>query len=251
MNGNPVRRPRLRLRPFLFLVVLAANPSSAASANGLIPFSLLNAEDREEMEEIFHHPAISRKVTGIRFLSQRAVYEYLLDHPDFATGVARTLRLSKYRIERGAESYRAQDYADYEGTKERGMKGRFRTIYSDPAKRIMFVWGTYKKLVTIRARAILILEYTHRAEGGETYAYSGLHGYVKIDHPILELVTRLLSPILGAAMDRRMHKTLRLAAKISEAAYRDPAAFLETLEGRGELHPDRLAKFRQILCLGC
>ncbi|MFQ5829617.1 MAG: hypothetical protein ACE5JD_10755 [Candidatus Methylomirabilia bacterium] len=243
-----MRRPRLRLWVFLLLVV---SPSSAAAASGLIPFSLLKVEDRGEMEEIFYHPALSRKVIGLRFRSRKEVYEYLLDHPDFATGVARTLRLSKYRIDKDGGSYRAQDYADYEGTKERGMKGRFRVIYSDPAKRIMFVWGTYKKVLTIRARAILVLEYTHQAEEGETYVYSNLYGYVKIGHPILDLVTRLLSPILGAGMDRRMQKTLRLAAKISEEAYRDPAAFLEKLEGSGELHPEQLAEFRHVLCRGC
>ncbi|MFQ5898819.1 MAG: hypothetical protein ACE5JN_11325 [Candidatus Methylomirabilia bacterium] len=241
---------QLVLGPGFFLLLLG--PTSAVQATAPIPFSTLSPEDRAALEDVVRRPILSRVIKGFTFLSRKEVYEYLLDHPDFATGLARTLGLSKYRIQREPGGYQARDFRDYGGTEGRGMEGHFKTVYADPAKRVFFVWGTYKKLLfTIRARAVLVLEYHHRVRGGESYGHSTLSSYVMIDHPLFKLVARLLSPILGRAMDRSMKKTLRLAAKISEAAYRDPAAFAKKLEGSPELPRKELAEFRRALCPGC
>ncbi len=219
------------------------------AGEGAVPFHTLAPSWRAEIEEIVRRPSFSRKVTGFRFLSNAAVYEYLLDHPDVATAVARALRRSKYRIEREGLSYRAQDYADFDGTRTRGMNGHFVVVYADTGKRVLFVWGTYTTvLFTIRARAVLVLDYHHRSEDGETYAETDLYSYVHIDHPVLDLVVRLLRPILSKAMDKKIRKTLKLAAEISEAAYRDPAGLLAQLRGSTELKPEAFAQLTNLLC---
>lgn len=236
----------------LGFVLLLFSPTSAVPAAVPIPLSSLSQEDRAALEKVVRHPVLSREIRDVSFLSRKEVYEYLLDHPDFATGLARTLGLSKYRIEKEPGGYQARDFRDYAGTETRGMEGHFKTVYADPAKRVFFVWGTYQKLLlTIRARAVLVLEYHHRVTEGESYVHNNLYSYVMIDHPLFRLVARLLSPILGAGMDRSIKKTLRLAAKISEAAYRDPAGFAKKLEGSRELPRKELTEFRGTLCPGC
>ncbi|GIX48593.1 MAG: hypothetical protein KatS3mg131_2804 [Candidatus Tectimicrobiota bacterium] len=241
------KSPGGRLRRAVAWAVGAGLGLAAAAWAGSAPQPLLPAE-HADLATVVDHPTFVHTVIGVRFLSHPPLFEYFLDHPDVATAVARALRLSQYRIERQGAIYRAQDYADAEGRQARGMKGHFAVVHAAAGRRVIFVWGSYETaLLTIRARAVLILDYRHHRDGGDTYAEAGLTGYVRIDHPVLALVARLLHPLLSQAMAKKVRKTFQLAAEISALAYQEPDDFLARLRRSGALSPSTLAALARCL----
>ncbi|MBI3988811.1 MAG: hypothetical protein HY347_04255 [candidate division NC10 bacterium] len=204
------------------------------------------------MEEIVRDPTLSREIKGLKFWSRKEVYEYLLDHPDFAAAIARALGLSEYQIVRDAKFFRGAD-SSYWGTDARGATGHFWVVYGDEKKRIFFLEGTYNRkwLPTIFARGVMVLTFQHKADGEGSSVENDLYGYLKIENTFIALLAKLLQPIMGGAMDRKMKQTLSLGARISEEAYRDPIGFFKKLEGSPELPQQELDEFRRILCPRC
>src|SRR5262245_52832818 len=53
---------------------------------------------RARVQPVTDQASLAVKVNGEAFVARRDVFEYLLDHPELATHVTRTLKLARYRI---------------------------------------------------------------------------------------------------------------------------------------------------------
>jgi len=232
----------------LFTVLLAwmAGLSLAASENGLVPFSRLTRDDRQALEEVVRGPTLSREVRGVKFRSRKEVYEYLLNHPDFAAAVARAFGLSEYQIVKDVDVVRASGDS-YWGTDGAGVTGHFRVVYADGKKRVFFLDGTLNKkwLPTIFARSVMVLIFEYKANGEGSYVENDLYGYIKIDNTFVAYLVKLLQPIIGTMAHEKIKHILSVGATVSELAYRDPAGFLRKLEESPELSRQELDGFRR------
>ena len=222
--------------------------SLAASDSGLVPFSRLASDDRQVLEEVVHGPTFSREVKGVKFWSRKKVYEYLLDHPDFAAAVARAFNLSDYQIAKDRKFFGASDRS-YWGTDGTGATGHFRVVYADEKKRVFFLDGTLNKkwLPTIFARSVMVLIFEHKADGEGSYVENDLYGYIKIDNTFVAYLVKLLRPIIGSMAHEKIKHILSVGATVSEVAYRDPAGFLKKLEESPELPRKEFDEFRRAL----
>lgn len=233
------------LPPFSSSLSIAQDPN-----NGPIPFQSLKEKDRQRVQEVIEHPSFSREIKGFKFPSRKEVYEYLLDHPDFAAAVSRALKLSKYQIKKEGDEYWAHDsFYDKDG-RLRGVKGSFRVIYADQGKRIYFAQGTYdvkRWLPTAHVRAVFVLEFQHRLDEEGSYVENNLSGYARIDNPFLHFILKILKPLVSKGMEKKIAKTFTMAANVSEQAYRDPSAFSRQLEESQEISPEQLEEFRRVL----
>jgi hypothetical protein len=176
-------------------------------------------------------------VRGLTFRSHEPVFHYFLDHPDFAAAVARALQVARYRVEQ-------RPGGAYWGDDARGTKGIFEVVYTDPHKRVLHAQGTHdtKWLPTIRARIVLILDFEHReGDDGRSHVINDLTGYLRVDNPFLDVLARLVGPIVGGAVDRKVARSFGIAAKVSERAYDDPGGFLQALRKAPDVDRRHLA----------
>jgi len=176
-------------------------------------------------------------VHSLTFRSHEPVFLYFLDHPDFAAAVARALKVAQYRVEPRTDG-------TYWGDDTRGAKGIFEVVYADPHKRVVHAQGTYdtKWLPTVYARLVLVLDFEHRHEAdGQSRVTSDLKGYLRVDNPFLNVLARLVGPIVGSAVDRKVARTFGIAAKVSEQAYDDPEGFLQVLREAADIDPGHLS----------
>ena len=233
---------------FAALLAWIAGLSLAAAENGLVPFSRLTSDDRQALEEVVSGPTLSREVKEVKFRSRKEVYEYLLNHPDFAAAVARAFGLSEYQIVKDAKVVRASGDS-YWGTDGRGATGHFRVVYADEKKRVFFLDGTLNKnwLPTIFARSVMVLIFDHKADREGSYVENDLYGYIKIDNTLVAYLAKLLRPIIGSMAHEKIKHILSVGATVSEVAYRDPAGFLKKLEESPELPRKECDEFRQTL----
>src|SRR5439155_1693460 len=80
------------------------------------------AAERTRLQEVADAASVSARAAGEPFVARPEVFEFLLDHPEFATHVTRALRLARYRIWRGPEGLWLDDGW--------GAIGQFSVVYA-------------------------------------------------------------------------------------------------------------------------
>jgi hypothetical protein len=213
-----------------------AAAASAAAGDGPIPYDRIDAAARARVRDVAERATIARTVRGLTFRSREPVFLYLVEHLDFATAVAGALGATTYRLERRPDG-------TYWGDDLRGARGLVEVVYADPHTRVVYTQGTYDSrwFTTVYARAVLIFEFAHApGADGRTRVTNTASGFVRVDNPFLGFLARLVAPIVGAAVDRKIARAFGTAGKLSEKAYDDPEGFLRSLQGKPGLDPRHL-----------
>lgn len=211
---------------------LAISPwgrGDAAEPPMIIPDLFLHDSTSGDLREVIQGAAFVGEMKGLVFRGHPVVYEYLLNHLDFTSQLARALDLSDYVIEQTGPGV-------YKATTPRGGWARLKVVYADADKRAVFAQGRY-------GRAVIVLQYASFDHGGESYMVNNLYGYVRADNPILNFLLTLF----GGILDQRVTQVFRSLATLSERVYIDPASFHQELLGHGELPADHLREFSRIL----
>jgi hypothetical protein len=227
-------------------VALIVGGAGAFAGDGRVPFERISQPAQQRVRDVVDHAVFERAVQGLTFRSREAVFLYLVSHPDFAAAVARALGVAQYRVEqRSANAYWGDD--------ARGAKGIIEVVYADPRKHVVYAQGTYdtKWLPTIHGRLVLVLDFEHRTgPDGQSYVTNDLKGYLRVDNPFLDVLARLVGPIVVSAVDRKVVRSFGVAAKVSERAYDDPEGLLRVLQGTPDLDRDHLAALAALLGRG-
>src|SRR2546426_4756737 len=92
MKDRPIRVLALAgtLVVLLLSSVLAARPEPALPAE-------MPASERSRLAAVTATASLATHAAGEPFVARREVFEYLLDHPEFAAHLTRTLRIARYR----------------------------------------------------------------------------------------------------------------------------------------------------------
>jgi hypothetical protein len=221
-------------RVSLVILILAFTISplgrgDAADRLVTIPDSLLPASIRSEVKEVIEGAAFEGEKKDVVFKGHRVVFEYLLNHLDFTSQLARILKLSDYAIEQTGEG-------TYEATTPKGGWAHLQVVYADGNKRVVLAQGRY-------GRAVVVLQYASFDRGGDSYMVNDLYGYVRADNPILNFLLALF----GGVLDHRVARIFASVAELSERAYEAPTSFSQELFTHEELPPGQVLEFAKIL----
>src|SRR5207247_10842793 len=155
--------------PVLFL------PTAPPAGPGPSLPAEIPAAERGRLAAIAETASLATHAAGEPFVARREVFEYLLDHPEFATHVTRTLRLARYRIWREPDGLWLDDGW--------GAVGRFSVVYAGNGTRVMHARGGYTHwlLPTIRGQAVVVIEYGVQPAGdGKSLISAAVTGFVKL-----------------------------------------------------------------------
>jgi hypothetical protein len=198
--------------------------------------------ERARLEAIAQASAVSTRIEAEPFPARPEVFQFLLDHPEFASRLTRVLKVARYRIWREADGLHLDDGW--------GAIGRFDIVHAAPRLRIMYARGVYRQtlLPDIHGEAVVSIEYTVRpAADGKSLIAAVVSGFVKFDSALLTAATRIAAPIAQAKADREARILMRVFAKVSLAADEKPAALVQDLARLPDVDPTELAEFRKVL----
>jgi hypothetical protein len=232
---------RFRLAALVALcLALAASSAPAAPAVTLPPE--MRADERARLERIAEAASVSTRVETDPFLSRRQVFEYLLDHPEFATHVTRTLRLARYRIWQTSEGLYLDDGW--------GATGHFSVVHSVAGQRVMYARGSYRQtmLPTINGEAVAMIQYgiTPMGESREL-VHATVSGFVKLDSGFLAAATKLAGSMAQRKADLEARRLIRVFARVSRAIEDNPADVYERLRQRPDIPARELEEFGRLL----
>ena len=234
------RSTRIRLTALLLISLALATPSVRASVVTL-PMEM-PADERARLERLAEDAAVSARVDTEPFLTRREIFDYLLDHPDFASHVTRTLRLARYRIWRTPEGMFLDDGW--------GATGHFSVIHAAARRRVMYARGAYRQAIlpAINGEAVVMIEYEATPAGdGRDRVRATVSGFVKLDSSLLSLATKLAGPIAQRKADLEAQRLMRTFARVSRRIDDNPTDVYEQLRQRPDVPARELEEFGRLL----
>src|SRR5262249_13391997 len=152
------------------------------------------------------------------YVTRRELWEFLLDHPEFATHVTRALKVARYRI--------WQDHGALWLDDGWGVTGQFTIVYAAPGHRLMYSRGQFdqKLLPTIKGQAVAALDYSfQRDEAGHVIVATAASAYVQVDSRILNTLGKVAAPFVQSKADKEAGQFLRTFERVSRALEEQPA----------------------------
>ena len=225
-------------------VILLVSGALAAKPSPILP-AQIPAGERTRLQELADAASVSARAAGEPFVARPDVFEFLLDHPEFATHVTRALKLARYRIWRGPEGGLWLD----DGW---GVVGQFSVVYSAAGTRVAYAHGQYQSglLPSIRGQAVVVIEYGLSPTADQRSLISAaVTGFVKLDSRIVALAGMLAGSVATAKAEKEAKRLVKLFAKASRAIEENPAHVHEAVRQRPDVPPAELAEFRRLLGL--
>jgi hypothetical protein len=128
------------------------------------------------------------------------LYEYLLDRPPLIAALTDRLDLGAYQFtERGPNQYWVND--------GEGTQGLLTLVFQDSAHRIYHIDGFHEGQVfpMVRAKAVVFMHVMPvTAPDGYPAVRTSLMTYTKLDDSILAGLVRILRPLIGEAVTRKL-----------------------------------------------
>jgi hypothetical protein len=242
-----VRFPPCRSRRGVSRVVVAAALVSLAlvTAGGagvpLLPAEIPAAE-RARLVPIADQADVATQVEAAPFVARPEIFEYLLDHPDFASHLVRALRLARYKVVRTAQGLFLDDGW--------GVTGHFWVVYAADGTRVVHARGQYNHVLlpTISGDAVTVIAYdaTPAADGRSVF-HTRFTGFVKLDSRFVARMMKLASAVAQRKADREARKIMEVFAEVSRAVDTDPAGVLAKVRERPDVPRRELAEFEQLV----
>lgn len=225
------------------LVLGVASAAAIAGAASVVTLPTdMRADERTRLERLAEAAAVSTRVATDPFLTRREIFEYLLDHPEFASHVTRALRLGRYRIWRTPEGLFLDDGW--------GATGYFAVVHGAAGRRVMYARGAYRQTLVpaINGEAVVMIEYevTPNSDGRDVLQAT-VSGFVKLDSSLMALATKMAGPIAQRKADLEARRLMRTFARVSRVIEDDPASVLEKLRHRPDVPPRELEEFGRLL----
>lgn len=196
------------------------------------------------LDEVTRNPSVSARAEGQPFVGRREVFEFLLDHPDFATHISRALRLGRYRMWRTDEGLFVDDGW--------GATGRVFVVYAASGTRVLYARGEFQHglLPAIPGEAVVTISYdVQRAADGRDLLSAAISSQLKIGGALGDLVARLAGSLATEKAEKESHRLVRMFARVLQAVDEKPAALYASLRERPDVPQRELEQFRVLLKL--
>lgn len=198
------------------MFLAASGPADAVLAPVLPPD--LPAAERARLHAVASRAAVSTRVEGEGFVARRELFEYLLDHPQLASDIARTLRYGRYRIWRTREGLVLDDGW--------GAKGTFAIVHAVDGRRVVYARGHYESgwLPDIHGQAVVAIDYTVApADDGRSVIVPTVTGFLRLDTRFADSMARMAGALAQRQADGKARRLARTFAKTTRAIEADPA----------------------------
>lgn len=231
-------------RTLAFALVLATGaflrPAIGAGGEGApaLPPGVPPAE-LARIEKVLAQATVSARVEAEPYPFRLDVFDYLLDHPDFATQVTRALKLARYRIWRTADGLNIDDGW--------GVTGLITPMYGGRGLRVIYARGRYEQSVLpdIRGQAVILLRY---ADGpgskGRPALATTMEVFAQLDSA---MVATLAGSIARAKATSEARHVLKVFSRLSTHLERRTDEILAELGRRPDVSRPELDGFRKVL----
>jgi hypothetical protein len=222
-------------------LLLLTGSALATWPTAALPTGLPESE-RTRLEQVIQHVSVSARSDGEAFRVRGDVFEYLLDHPEFATHLIRALEIGRYRIWREPDGLWLDDAA--------GALVQFHIVHAEHGSRVFYLQGRYQPpvLPAIHGRVVVLLRYTAEpVADGKSLITPAMASFVRIDNAVVEVLARMFSAVVAPRARKVTERIVVDIRKTARVIDTDPARVDDVLRRRTDVPPRELAEFRRLL----
>lgn len=221
----------LRFRPWLIAGFAMLSVAAATHATGLPPEAVLEQVSRTrraEVQEIVIDPTFVRTLS-LKAAADSQVFACLLDHPDINAPLSRRFGIALHRLVRvGPGRYQGDDGAGNSGTLE--------VLGAEVDRRIFMERGVSPDwwFGDIAGRVVAVVAFSSHGN----HLRGDVEVWARIDQGMVDRLIRILSPVLGGFLDRKLHEQFGVTFRVAERAALEPDRFCAVLAGLPDGSPE-------------
>jgi hypothetical protein len=221
---------------------VAQAPAGDAAAAAVDERAVVAARGR--LGEVTRNASVSARAESEPFVGRRDIFEFLLDHPDFATHVTRALRLARYRVWRTDDGMFIDDGW--------GATGQLTVIHAASGSRVVYAKGEFqhKFLPSIPGEAVVTIDYdAWPTADGREMLHARISGQLKIEGGLAALVLKVANSVAVEKAEKESRRLVTVMARVLRAIDETPAAVYASLRDRPDVPQAELEQFRALLRL--
>ena len=183
----------------------------------LFPVDKLDAQARCRIGFVVNDYTTSGLIGPVQSPVTPELYEYLLNRPPLIASLTERLGLGAYEFhDRGPNQYWVND--------GEGTQGLLTLVYEDSTHRIYHIDGFHEGQVfpMVRAKAAVFMHLTPvTTPEGYSVVQTSLMAYTKLDGSILAGLVRILRPLVGEAVTRKLSRGFDVTNQLGAAIAQD------------------------------
>ena len=195
--------------------------------------------DRARVEKVLEQATVSTRVEIAPYPLRLDVFDYLLDHPEFATQVTRALKLARYRIWRTADGLNLDDGWC--------VTGLITPFYGTGGLRVIYARGRFEQsmLPDIHGQAVILLRYANGpGPNGRPVLATSMEVFAQLDSAIVATFAGSIAK--SKATNEGLH-VLKVFSRLSTHLELRADEILAELAKRPEISKTELEGFRKVL----
>lgn len=184
----------------------------------VFPVKQLDAGSRCLISTVLDNPTTAGLFGPIRTPVTIQLYDYLLDRPPLIAALAERLGLGTYQFTR-------RDLNQYWVNDGDGSQGLLTLLYRDHSHRIYHIEGYHQGRIfpIVRAKAIAFMHITPvTTDDGYPAVQTLLMAYAKLDDALVAGLVRLLKPLVGDVVTRKLSRGFEVTNHLGAAIAQDP-----------------------------
>lgn len=195
-------------------------------------------QDRARIEKVFAQATVWTRMEIEPYPMRLDIFDYLLDHPEFATQVTRTLKLARYRIWRTADGLNLDDGW--------GVTGLITPFHGDGGLRVVYARGRFEQSVLpdIHGQAVILLRYADGpGPNGRPALATSMEVFAQLDSAMLR---NFAGPLAKSKATSEALHVLKVFSRLSTHLERRADEVLGELAQRPEVSRPELDGFRRL-----
>ncbi len=194
----------------------------------------------KEVKFLLENYTVKRKWEGFSFKSKESVLAFLLDRIPLAASMARSLKLSRYIVEKNGDN-------SYHLDNQNGLTGTFKLVYSEGNTRIYRGEGEYNGWLIrgLKGWGFTYIHYRENVKDGETYVVNDFYSYFHVEESFTALLIKVVDTILRMLADKEINQSIEAARVLSETLAKEPQRLYEKMREDKFVTKAELEEFRK------
>jgi hypothetical protein len=186
--------------------------SAKQSAISIIPLEKLDVQGRAKVHAVLSNITVFRRLPVRVIDCDPDLYLFAVRHPDVVVNIWEVLKLSQLELKQTAED-------KFTLKETSGTTAEMEFLYHGHDVNILYAEGTYDgSAITkpVKGRALFVLKSGYvRETDGRYYVTSRLDVFLSIEPGAVEVVTKVLSPLLSSTADNNFTQTVSFVGSLS------------------------------------
>jgi hypothetical protein len=192
-----------------------SSESVRLSATEALPLEKLDAQSRAKVHAVLANVTIFRRMPVRVIDCDPDLYLFLVRHPDVVVNIWRALKISQLQLQQtGPETFRLKENT--------GITADLQYLYRSHDTQLIYAEGVYEGAILprpVKGSGLFLLKSGYIQEtDGKYYISSRLDAFLSIEPGAVELVAKVLHPLVGKTADNNFTQTVGFVGSLSRTA---------------------------------